>query len=650
MKKKLLFCIMVLTVATAWAGRIIEQQPEGQLRHYNRSGYYYSTLFGQTDRLRQVNQGTDMVFAPDGRTVYIRDILSALKVNTWVKGTLDADGQTLTIPLPQTLYEWAGESYTLDLSLIHVTLNDKQLPDTCVADTQSTSVSFRIHGDTLSLDETSATHVLGAVYSDDKSILKRGMDFGTRFVLTADTIVTPPATLQTADYTFVSGLQDGDDWTSVVLKATMGFDGSDVYLSGCCREAPSAWVRGTRDEQGNLTFPSGQLLGYDKNGAIYWCGQQLGEITIGETSGFGADVTFTYDGSDTYTSQEFIVINARKDSMLYYSYYSSGATLSRQGNVLVTAPEVLELADYKLRYKTSPSAATRTASTDVRIGVDGTDVYMQGIWSGLPDAWVKGRMADGSIVVPAGQFLGAYYDYPTVFFVPFDKNGKTLSELVLTVDAASGVAENADDAISISVIKGGVIEFDNYYAPRLERMTVAPAVPANPKFKSYSAKKGYAVVSIPLKDTKGNDLAASHLSYQFFSDIERVVEPVYFNAEIYEIGAGMTQIPYRHESYNIYETDGGNKVVYFLQGNASRFNRIGVQSIYTVGQQTNVSEVVWQHIKDYTPLGIGHVADTDRREGASGHPEAVYTLSGQRIRQPRLPGVYIAGGQKVVVR
>ena len=80
---------------------IITEQPEGTVVNYTRSGeYLLSSFYGyetdyQTGRVK-------VVYADDGKTVYIQDILCYGEgTGTWVQGELSDDGTTIAVPLGQ---------------------------------------------------------------------------------------------------------------------------------------------------------------------------------------------------------------------------------------------------------------------------------------------------------------------------------------------------------------------------------------------------------------------------------------------------------------------------------------------------------------------------------------------------------------------
>ncbi len=80
---------------------IITEQPEGTVVNYMRNGeYLLSSLYGydtdyQTGRVK-------IVYAPDGKTVYIKDILCYGEGSgVWVMGELSDDKSTISVPLGQ---------------------------------------------------------------------------------------------------------------------------------------------------------------------------------------------------------------------------------------------------------------------------------------------------------------------------------------------------------------------------------------------------------------------------------------------------------------------------------------------------------------------------------------------------------------------
>ena len=112
---------MATAVASHAPKRIIESQPEGEAKSYLQQaegvyvnyGYLYSGLNSFSDG--------SIVFAADGSTVYIKNILPNTasywnEGDYWVEGQLSADGKKITVPLGQEIYYDSYYEDTLILS------------------------------------------------------------------------------------------------------------------------------------------------------------------------------------------------------------------------------------------------------------------------------------------------------------------------------------------------------------------------------------------------------------------------------------------------------------------------------------------------------------------------------------------------------
>ncbi|MBQ9575329.1 MAG: choice-of-anchor J domain-containing protein [Muribaculaceae bacterium] len=131
---------------------LITEQPEGELKTYERTGYatYYSSQSVYADE----QEGTvDIVYAADGSTVYIKDPICYLAPGTWVKGTIN--GNKLSIPLGQFITWNSTYNYGLILAWGSVSV-DADNYITYVNDDTATEATFTIDGNTISLDNSSA--------------------------------------------------------------------------------------------------------------------------------------------------------------------------------------------------------------------------------------------------------------------------------------------------------------------------------------------------------------------------------------------------------------------------------------------------------------------------------------------------------------
>lgn len=95
--------------------RAVNATPEGSIKYYQISceGMY---PFGSSLSAGPVEGVTELVFANDGKTVYIKNIVfpaASMYGDFWVSGELNDDGSKLTVPLGQTVFTYNDDSKLL---------------------------------------------------------------------------------------------------------------------------------------------------------------------------------------------------------------------------------------------------------------------------------------------------------------------------------------------------------------------------------------------------------------------------------------------------------------------------------------------------------------------------------------------------------
>ena len=136
---------------------VIDEQPQGELKTYQRTSdcfTYNNWAKGNLNFVGYETRTSDgaIVFAPDGRTVYLKDPIQTLSYGTWIRGTLSDNGTVITIPLEQFLTQdtklQPGHIYRGEQS--HGAHYDFNVG---TANGYHTA-RFIIEGNTISLDET----------------------------------------------------------------------------------------------------------------------------------------------------------------------------------------------------------------------------------------------------------------------------------------------------------------------------------------------------------------------------------------------------------------------------------------------------------------------------------------------------------------
>ena len=271
---------------------VITEQPEGELKSYNRAG---SCLYasGSSFYYGEMSNRLDVVFAEGGK-VYFKNILYNMGNffgDSWVEGQLNEDGNAITVPMGQSVYY--SESYQADVVLAWgsttVAYNEagnaylEYVPDETV-----TEVVYTIDGETMygpvgeaPVEDENNTYWrfegtgLSCYWTDDNSF-GGFMEWGTVLTETAP-VVTPTViseqpegemkTYTRASYCiYNSWLGIGMSETDGKINLVFGEDGK-VYMQNPLwwNDSYNTWVEGTYDEEtGIITIPTGQYLSWNE--------------------------------------------------------------------------------------------------------------------------------------------------------------------------------------------------------------------------------------------------------------------------------------------------------------------------------------------------------------------------------------------------
>ena len=299
--------------------RTVYDQPEGEMKTYNRSGFSVYVSSGylyvgeQTKRI-------DIVYAEDGK-VYMKNLLFNTGSNFgdhWVEGTINEEGTEITVPLGQSIY-WS-DYYQADVVLgfgetevVYDEEGSAHLQMT--VDDRVTEAVYTIDGDVITLQGTEGpaemtgelsdyeAYGLCAYWTDDYSFA--GLEWNTVFTETepveTPTVITEiPEGCQTYTY-YRDSYCIYNSWLGIGMtetdgKFTVAFDmtNGDVYIQNPAwwYDYNDVWVKGTYDWMtGIITIPTGQYLSWYED---YEYGIQLG---------WGSTYTYDEDG-ETYLGYE----------------------------------------------------------------------------------------------------------------------------------------------------------------------------------------------------------------------------------------------------------------------------------------------------------------------------------------------------------
>lgn len=408
---------------------LITDQPEGELKTYIRHG---SSLWNE--EVEQQDGEVYIVYAPDGETVYIQDIIAYSGMGTWVRGTIE-NGK-IHVPTKQFI-DWDYDyHYGIMLGfgqLVYSPLYDEHYLD---YDPSVTEVTFTIDGNVISMDNTSLGPDDGiagarglAAVADENPQYYLQCDVNTVFTLLPPIIYDQPeGTLETYSrivqgYSFF--WEDLVDNYSSDFNVVIADDGQTVYVENpVSLFGESTWVQGTLNNN-KITVPLGQYVYYDNDlGGLILAWGSLTSDAGGyyfEYDPTVTTVTYTIDGNGNVTidnSTAGELGNGARGLALIQDDYSTCYDIEWKMPEF-TAPIYAQPEGYYRKYfRTLQPRGYHFRDEYYENGIaefvfsqtDNT-VYIKGITKYV-DTWVMGTISGNKIHVPLGQYTyddGNYY-------------------------------------------------------------------------------------------------------------------------------------------------------------------------------------------------------------------------------------------------
>ena len=361
------------------------------------------------------------------------------------------------------------------------------------------------------------------------------------------------------------------------------------------------------------------------------------------------EIEFTWqDGVLTQLGDKFIGLCDATADWFYMA--DQHIVYAPQTDEITTLPEDMYVQSYTMTYLSDPTDLTKTKETVVSIAIDGEDIYMGNLNNNNPDSYIKGHLADGKATFLTRQYLGpdayynghiyvltgdAYVDTETYGSPVFNYNLN--DEIVFTVDEdARNIVAEWPAAMITNVGPTTLSILNDYVAPGLVAFDEVPAVPATPIFTvedvTVNTTTGFTVLhfTIPTVDVDGNKINENKLYYNILLDGQ-----VYtFDPETYiGLSSAMTDIPYKFEdniNFDIYISNGRHTVYLYT----TDYDIVGLQSIYTAGDEVNRSEIVY--VNNPTHSGINEFTT-----GAQIVDTRYYDLTGRELPTAPATGLYL---------
>lgn len=402
-------------------------------------------------------------------------------------------------------------------------------------------------------------------------------------------------------------------------RSSIVIDGDDMYIHNIIREYPGmdSWIKGHFVSSDVVEFDFPQPVAVDPNtGATLYVAMMKAE-----QSGSGIDLVADKEASslklksdDNNNSFYQIIPEATDDALDSYagmiglvdakgafrSYGEQNVSYTIWNTLPMTPSENLETQSYTASYRDAWNDPVKRL---VKVGVDGDDLWINGLCEALPDAWIKGNIQeDGNIVFDTDQYLGVANDY-LYFMCCVQKNGTNNYSMVetMTMKAVEDGYE-ADGSITFNLGHSRVFLGIAVNDLKLSLLGSADPIPVNPEFgyPEWDDNEGIGVADVLIlpEDVNGDALDPENLYYRVFFDGELVA------LEYDEAGNPVTEIKYGKESDLILFMYDWHFII-FLEPLKS----IGVQSVYKVDDKEYCSEVVTY---DFPTVSVQGLSDAGK--------------------------------------
>lgn len=284
---------------------VITDQPAGEMKIYERSGGAIYNYWGYLFSTYQDGSAMRIVFADDGKTVYLQDPISQAVTGNWVRAELSDDGKTLTMPLNQFIIYYPDVEYGLMIAWIDVT-TDADGYIVATANPDINEATFTIGDDgTISLNgstgdvDTFEGGGIGLIYDDDLSWAGY-VDWESTYTPFTKTPVELPDGAVLEDYSMAYLDANGNAGGKMAKVAMMG---NDVYVQGFSSSVPDGVMKGVLHGD-QMIFPSDQYIGVGNGLFLHMTGIDAEYMALD-------NLTFTYDaGTRTMTASDILGVVA----------------------------------------------------------------------------------------------------------------------------------------------------------------------------------------------------------------------------------------------------------------------------------------------------------------------------------------------------
>ena len=574
MKRITLFVVALLCVVAGWAQETITPPEGAEVVDYRIT--YREVNPSNESQYQDCDLTTQVAF--DGNDVYLTGL--GVTAENWIKGSIS--GSQVVFPANQYVGSYSGTA----LYLIGYTGNGAE---DIVMQYDATTRAMYTTQYLLVIDENNNAW-------DMYQNLTLTPGTGGYEGIPEDAVVYN-YTLTTMEATDLNNPDTSSQ--QYTYSRLVAFKGDNVWIRGLGYDE-SLWIQGTISGD-KATFAARQSGGSYNGTELY---------LIGYTGNGAEDIVFSYDETTgAMVCEQYILLIDGSDNT--WAMMTS-AILTRSGSEMpeddvVTPPAGINPQSYVSKgtmiYYNADGTIDRMESCqwNIKIAWSGAkDVYVQGLCSAMPEAWVKGTFDDDEVTFAKGQYFGRQA-YP--FYFAGQIFGE-LSDFVMTFDSSSRTFSGGSYYMVINSSKSTLAPFE-VYAGVTFTPGEAAATPLAPQIgmfrQSFEGFDGNGTVQFYLQpyDEQYHSLPTDKLYYEIIKKNGDVEEPFVFTKNEYPAipEDNMTMMPYGFtDNWSFLFEDGVHGIELFNVD----YPTIGVRAVFTGGGEENRSETVWLDCEDWT--------------------------------------------------
>ena len=422
--------------------------------------------------------------------------------------------------------------------------------------------------------------------------------------------------------------------TAGVGELVFDDDNSTVYIKNPYYALPTdTWLKGTlKDNKIVVSMPQ-KIFEEEYDGEVYSFYANKLEYNEDEAWYFlteGAnEISFAKVDGVWYMEDEGAVLGLTDEAGEWVGYGDYGVSYEKFNDVAVAAPDGVSFEKWVMDRGDG-------SGSFVNVGFNGNDVYLGGLYDGIPDGVVKGQVDGDKAVFNSGQYVGADIDYIYFSAANIENQWDDDYEEYVDVLVPTDKVEFAYDADKKRLSTDGNLGFvagadgEDFYpyfiAPvfSYQEPVTKATKPRNPEiteFEDYRDDYGFGHISfvLPMFDVEGNLLDTKNLSYSMYIDDELFT---FYPDEYTKFTEEMDVLPYDFtDNWDVYVTGVSHTVYFYTTG----FNKIGVQLMNTFDGVTEKSDIVY-----YDVLGSA----VDSVTSAPAESTSYFDVAGRRISAP----------------